>query len=190
MEEVRNLCSWSCNSGALIYSLRIPYGAYSCGQTVKYFLAIKNQTMADTTGYTLEFFQKMKFTARSPSRNQRQQTKKLLEKSSSEKCLRLTNRIFEGQFRIPSVPPTTDPSSIICVEYKVKISIDMSGCHNTKVLSMPIFIGNIPLRESLGIEEIPSASHTPTAPESDASKEDSKSDMPPSYQDLSKYMVN
>ncbi|XP_075145126.1 arrestin domain-containing protein 3-like [Haematobia irritans] len=183
-EDNASVCCWPCSGGKMIYSLRVPFGAYSPGQLVKYALAIQNQTMANTNGYLLEFIQRKTFTVTSPQRKQRQTKNTLVKRTYSETCLRLTNRIFEGEFRIPSISPTTDPSSIIHVDYKLKLTIYMMGCHKSRDISVPIFIGTIPLRESLvaAVEVV-----TPTAPEPEILKENPEtatSDMPPSYLDL------
>ncbi|XP_073819343.1 arrestin domain-containing protein 3-like [Musca autumnalis] len=182
-EKDASLCCWPCNSGKLFYSLQIPFGAYTPGQSVKYSLSIQNHSMVDTEGYTMEFTQKMTFTAHSPSRCHRYERRTLVKQNSSEICRRLTNRIFNGEFYIPPVAPTTDPNNIIFIDYKLKITIIMSGCHKSKDISVPIFIGNIPLRESLSSNE-ESTAITPTAPEMSPSKENAESEMPPNYHDL------
>ncbi|XP_013118294.2 arrestin domain-containing protein 3 [Stomoxys calcitrans] len=180
-EDSASVCCWPCSGGKMMYSLRAPFGAYTPGQVVKYALAIQNQSMASTNGYKLQFIQKMTFTATSPSRKQKHTRTTLIKQESPETCLRLTNRIFKGEFRIPSVSPTTDASSIIYVEYKMKITIFMLGCHKSRDISLPIFIGNIPLRESRVSPEPVS----PTAPEMEKPSADASSaDMPPSYHDL------
>lgn len=143
--------------------------------------------MVDVEGYFMEFTQKMTFTAHSPSRSHRHEKRTLVKRNYPEICRRLTNRILNGEFQIPSVPPTTDPTKIIYVEYRLKVTMIMSGCHRSKDISVPIFIGNIPLRESLS-SIAGGMDVTPSAPEMTKSEDNSGSEMPPNYNDLSKYL--
>ncbi|XP_059219752.1 arrestin domain-containing protein 3-like [Stomoxys calcitrans] len=180
-EDNASVGCWPCAGGDIKYSLRTPFGAYTPGQVVKYALDIQNQSMASSKGYEMQFIQKMTFTATTPRRAQRQTKITLIKQESSENCLRLTNRIFEKEFRIPPVSPTTDASFVIHVEYKLKITIFMSGCHKSRHISLPIFIGNIPLRESLKISE----SVLPTASEMQIpSPVASSPELPSSYYDI------
>lgn len=61
--------------------------------------------MDDTEGYHIELTKKIIFTAKSPHRKTRQSKEILVSKSFQDTCLRLTNRILEGDFIIPPTPP-------------------------------------------------------------------------------------
>lgn len=173
----------------LFYTLRIPYGAYAPGQMVNYALNIRNQAMTDTEGYTLKFSQKQTFIAHSPRRKERYKKIILVQQQYNERCLRLSTRVFERQFRIPSVPPsTTDPNAIIKVEYKLKVTILLSGCHSNTDMKIPILIGTIPLMESVQVEPALEA-RVPEAFASAPELENSEVGLPPSYKDLSKYLM-
>ncbi|XP_061393221.1 arrestin domain-containing protein 3-like [Musca vetustissima] len=183
-ENYASLGCWPCSSGKLFYSLQIPFAAYTPGQTVKFSLHLQNQSMTDTEGYYMDFIQKITFTAHSPSRSHRYERRTLVKRNYSEVCRRLTNRVFSGEFSIPSVPPTTEPSNIIYVEYKLKVTIMMSGCNRSKDISVPIFIGNVPIRESLQNFAEQIEHQNPTAPEMPTSNGKTDSEMPPNYSDL------
>ncbi|XP_023292057.2 arrestin domain-containing protein 3-like [Lucilia cuprina] len=189
LETISKLCCWPCSKGKIFCTLQIPYGAYAPGQNIKYALHIMNQSMSDTQGYSIEFTKKMIFTAKSPHRKERTSKNTLVSRTFSEQCLRLTNRIIEGEMYIPATPPTTPRSSIICVEYKLKVTLHLPGCTSNAVMEMPIVIGTIPLRESLPADDslmnVRMESVMPTAPELAGAELNSvDADLPPSYNDI------
>lgn len=175
-----------------MFTLKIPFGAYAPGQVIRYSIIINNQSMSDTDGYSYQFIKKLTFTATSPSRKQQHVRDVLSANSYNEKCLRLTNRISEGVFPIPSTPPSTEPHNIISVEYFLKVKIQISGCHKSCELKMPVIIGTIPIRESLDANQYrnvePEEQLLPTAPDLSSPKDSNLyNDLPPSYNDISKY---
>ncbi|TMW45821.1 hypothetical protein DOY81_009102 [Sarcophaga bullata] len=145
-----NIDCWPCSSGTVGCSLEIPFGAYVPGQLVKYTLIINNQSHSDTYGYCYEFKKKITYTATEfSSKEKKYKRKVLITKHFNDQCIRYTNRCFEGDFTIPSIPSTTDSKNILCVEYSFKVTVYISGCRNDCVLKIPIVIGTIPIRESL-----------------------------------------
>lgn len=184
LEEMGDLCCCYSSNGSILYTLKIPYGAYAPGQAVKYSLHVANQTMTDIVGYSYEFVKKVTFTAKTPSRKHRFTRDVLVARSYSDTCLRLSTQLFEGQFVIPPVPPSTSSDSIIYIEYKLKFKVHLSGCNSDSDLKLPLIIGTIPIMESL-----PTMQHVanrpenilPTAPEY---PEGASGDLPPSYHDL------
>lgn len=149
LENSSHSCCWPCSKGKIVYTLKVQFGAYAPGQIVNYSLQISNQSMDDTEGYVLEFSQKITFNARTPHHKERHTTKVLVSKRLTDTCLRLSNRMFEGDFLIPAIPPTTDKSSIICVEYYLKITVQLPCCKPNTDLKVPLVIGTIPIRESV-----------------------------------------
>lgn len=163
---------------------------------------INNQSNSDTYGYFIEFTRKVIFTAKTPSHRERSTKDILVNRGFDEKCLRLTNRIIEGEFCIPSIPPSTHRSSIIFIDYKLKVVLQVSGCSSNMELEVPIIIGTIPIRESLippQDEERPRPQITPTAPAEnipqivptappagDEEMEELMGDAPPKYAELGK----
>lgn len=177
-----------------MYTLKIPFAAYAPGQLIQISLTINNQSMSDTEGFKCELIKKVTFTSTSPSRRQRHVRDVLAVSGRMEKCLRLTNRVLETVLVIPSTPPSTELQSIICVEYFLKMRVHLSGCHNACEMKMPIIIGTIPIRESLEPYQFrnvePPEQLLPTAPDIQPppTKDDRVgNDLPPSYDDLSKY---
>ncbi|XP_065354354.1 arrestin domain-containing protein 3-like [Calliphora vicina] len=182
-EDVFSSCCWSCSNGTVNTTLTIPFGGYAIGQSIKYSLYIQNQSMNDIEGYTIEFNRKIIFTARTPRHKVREEKTTLHNKSYGVRCLRLTTRIFDGNFLIVSTPPTTEGEGIISVRYSLKVIISSSD----NSISVPIVIGTVPLRESMETA-VPSQNDrlvtvAPTAPELRL-VDQSGSDLPPSYQEL------
>ncbi|XP_037825323.1 arrestin domain-containing protein 17-like isoform X3 [Lucilia sericata] len=147
-EDIFSPCFLSCSSGSINTTLTVPFSGYAIGQTVQYSLYIKNQTMDDIYGYTLEFIRDITYTVRTPHYKTRQDKRILTTKSYSDQCLRLSTRLFEGNFNIGSTPPTTENNSIISVQYTLKIDLNIDNCSSDNIITVPIFIGTIPLRET------------------------------------------
>ncbi|KAM7361426.1 arrestin domain-containing protein 3-like [Cochliomyia hominivorax] len=133
------------SSGKIFCTLKAPFGAFAPGQLLKYALHIKNQSKSDIEGYFVEFKKKITFTANSPSKSKRSTKDILASKSCRQNCLRLTNRVIEGEIYIPSTPPSTLPNDIIYVEYKLKVILQLSGLSSNMELKIPIIIGTIPI---------------------------------------------
>ncbi|XP_065354355.1 arrestin domain-containing protein 3-like [Calliphora vicina] len=186
LETISSACCWPCSKGKILCTLKIPFGAYAPGQTIKYALHIVNQSMDDTEGYYVEFSKKMIFTARSPRHKERSSKDVLVTRSFNENCLRLANRIIEGEIYIPSTPPTTERSSIICIAYKLKVTLQLGCCVSNPVMEVPIIIGTIPLRESIPANRtmmsIAEDHVVPTAPE--LAEAGVGGDLPPSYNEM------
>ncbi|XP_065354353.1 arrestin domain-containing protein 3-like [Calliphora vicina] len=186
-EDVFSSCWWCCSNGTVNTTLTIPFGGYAIGQSVKYSLYVQNQSMDDIEGYTIEFNRKIIFVARTPHHKVREDKTTLHKKSYGIRCLRLTTRIFDGNFLIVSTPPTTEGESIISVRYSIKVILNMAGCSSDNSMSVPIVIGTVPLRESM-LTAVPLETNrlitvAPTAPE--LPQDDQRgNDLPPSYQEL------
>lgn len=179
------LCCWPCRSGKISCTLRVPFGAYAPGQTLRYSLLIENQSMTDMSGYTVEFMEHITFTAHSPRRKTREtHTTLAKQKHPDDKCRRLANRQFDGELVLPALPPDTEDQGIIRVRHSLNIEFSLEGCHNDKDISVPLVIGTIPIRESLeGINV-----HPPIEPTAPMLSDTDNKDDPPSYGDLSKFI--
>ncbi|XP_023292049.2 arrestin domain-containing protein 3-like [Lucilia cuprina] len=187
-EDIYNSSSWFCLGGKITATLSIPFGGYAIGQRIKFTLQIQNQSMYDLNGYSIEFNRNMRFTAHSPHLKSRDDITILYRKTYDNLCK--TTRIFNGDFQIVSTPPTTENTGILRVNYILQVILNTGGgCNAKKVKSvrLPIFIGDVPLRESFAstepIESDNFIATTPTAPDL-ILDEESDNDLPPSYQEL------
>ncbi|KAM7364431.1 arrestin domain-containing protein 3-like isoform 2-T2 [Cochliomyia hominivorax] len=183
VDTVGNLCCWPCSSGNIIYTLTVPFGAFAAGQTLKYTLHIKNNSMTDVISYYLQFIRKIVFTANSPSKRKRYSKDILISKIYKENCLRLTNRVIEGEMHIPSTPPTTSHYAIIYVSYIFKAVLQLSGCNSNMEIEIPIIIGTIPIWESLPISS-QQQSEQITAREEIAECQETDDCLPTLYKDI------
>ena len=147
-EYIRSSC-WPCWSGMIMCTLEIPFGAYISGQLFKFSVLINNQSNSHTGGYSYEFKQKITYTANQPVHEKRHERNVLVSDSISEQCLRFSNRLFEDAFTMPEIPPSTDSNSIVCVQYFLKVKVNMPDCCAKGVLKIPVIIGTIPITESL-----------------------------------------
>ncbi|XP_013118359.2 arrestin domain-containing protein 17 [Stomoxys calcitrans] len=190
-EEMRSLGCWPCSSGKITYILRVPFGAYAPGQTLRYSLLIQNQSMADISGYEVEFNEVVTFTAHTPRHKTRRTDNTLAQQSHEDKCLRLSNREFQGELVLPSLPPDTEGGGIIQVRHSLDFELEVDGCHTNKNISIPIFVGTVPIRESLMNMPVAGPSEPvdnrfmdilPSAPLLPPNKDNS--DKPPSYADF------
>lgn len=204
-EEISAVGCWPCASGNIVYSLAVPYGAYASGQSLEYTLNIQNQSMTDISGYQVRFVECMTFVAHTPEYKELQSHTTLADEEYSDGCLRLSNRQYDGQIDLPSMPPDTDGEGIIRLDHYLEIEIEVKGCHRNKNISVPIFIGNIPIKESLQNAtplpssanlEIPSDeddddenSYEVTHNQASYSGEESDADEPPCYGDLGKCYI-
>ncbi|KAI8129630.1 Arrestin domain-containing protein 3 [Lucilia cuprina] len=179
-DDIFSSCCWSCSGGSINTTLTIPFSGHAIGQTVKYSLYIKNQTMDDIYGYTIEFIRDITYTVRTPYYKTRLDKRILDTKSYSDQCLRLSTRIFEGNFNIGSTPPTTKNNSIIDVRYSLKIDLNIDNCSSDNIITMPIFIGTIPLIVATS-DVMDNESFVGVISEND---QRGKSDLPPGYQEL------
>ncbi|XP_075145124.1 arrestin domain-containing protein 17-like [Haematobia irritans] len=190
-EEIASLGCWPCSSGKITYILRVPFGAYAAGQTLRYSLLIQNQSMSDISGFEVEFNELVTFTAHTPRHKTRETNTTLAHQVREEQCLRLSNRQIDGELVLPSLPPDTEGMGIIRVQHTLDFELEVDGCHTNKTISVPIFIGTIPIRESLmsvpsmNLPESSDNGYTnimPTAPL--LPQADDNMDKPPSYGDL------
>ncbi|XP_059217785.1 arrestin domain-containing protein 17 [Stomoxys calcitrans] len=115
-EEMSSTGCLPCYSGRIFYSLRVPFGAYASGQTLKYSLKIRNLSMTEIYGYQVEFVQWMTFIAKLPRYNERKIRTVVASHKKRDSCLRLSNRQFEGKLILPSLTtesstPTTNDNS-------------------------------------------------------------------------------
>lgn len=195
MEFIKTLCCWPCQSGTILISLILPFGAYTPGQLIRYSLHIQNNSMSDIEGYRLELYKEIIFTAISPQVRQRS-TKDIINKVSSlETCLKLSNRVIEGFIYTPDTPSTTKDYDDIFIKYNLKLTLHLSGCSRNPVLSVPIIIGTIPLRESLNDDRITSTLTNRTqqellsqvATDIIAEAQNFNDDSPPNYNHIGKY---
>ncbi|XP_073819920.1 arrestin domain-containing protein 17-like [Musca autumnalis] len=179
-EKTSSIGCWPCAGGKITYILRVPFGAYAPGQTLHYTLLIQNQSMTDISGYSLEFNEHITFTAHTPRHKTRTKETTLATQEHSDQCLRLTNRQFEGDLVLPSLPPDTEDSCIIRVRHRLEFEIYVDGCHSNKTITVPIFIGTVPIRESMANDSnfMAVAPTAPLLPSGDST------DMPPSYGDF------
>ncbi|XP_075164633.1 arrestin domain-containing protein 17-like [Haematobia irritans] len=187
-EEISSIGCWPCASGEIVYSLSIPFGAYASGQTMPYSLKIQNHSMTDITGYNAKFIECMTFIAHRPEYKENETKTAVVSQDYEDVCLRLSNRQFEGEIELPSLPTDTDGQGIINVEHFLQIEMVVKGCHSNKTITLPIFIGNVPITESM-----PQTVDGQTTPEiqppaycpNESSDEDSvDTDEPPQYGDL------
>ncbi|XP_065365055.1 arrestin domain-containing protein 3-like [Calliphora vicina] len=148
-EEFFSSSFWCFSNGTVNTTLSIPFGGYAIGQSVRYAIHIRNQSMDHIEGYTIEFNRKIIFTARTPHYKTREDKTTLYKKSYGNRCLRYTTRIFGGNFVIVSTPPTTEGECIISVRYSLKVILNMVGMTTNNIISVPIVIGTVPLRESM-----------------------------------------
>ncbi|XP_065364491.1 arrestin domain-containing protein 3-like [Calliphora vicina] len=186
-ENIVNSCCWSCLSGNINTILKVPFGGYAIGQRVKFSVIIQNHSMTDIHSYTIEFIRRMTFTARSPHQRRRHDLTILHTKIYDNRCKPWTMSNFDGDFPIVSTPPSTEGDSILRVGYSLKVTFHMGGFsanNNNNSLSLPIFIGDVPLRESFVTSEDMESDRfidaAPTAPELFSDDPD----LPPSYQEL------
>ncbi|KAM7363737.1 arrestin domain-containing protein 17-like isoform 1-T1 [Cochliomyia hominivorax] len=174
----------SCTTGNINTTLTIPYSGYAIGQNITFSLHTQNRSMDDIQGYLVEFIRKINFTARTPHHKVRVEKSTLFSKLYETRCLRLSTRILEGNFLIPSTPPSTLGEAIISVYYYIKFTLVMSCCTSNKILTVPIIIGTVALREGFLRTESQLITITPTAPEMPMDNDDDGNDLPPSYKDL------
>lgn len=203
-EEISAIGCWPCRSGNINYSLRVPFGGYVSGQSLPYSLHIQNHSMTDIKGYIIEFIEYVTYYADRPEENDNEDSEVIVTEEYTDKCLRLSNRQFDGEIEIPSLPSDTSGRGIIHIEHGLRIEILLGACHSNKSISLPIVLGNVPIRESLEPRRMPSPmpfssmlmessddeSDTelpaPSAPlVTSSSDEETETDMPPAYEDLS-----
>ncbi|XP_065364949.1 arrestin domain-containing protein 17-like [Calliphora vicina] len=162
-----SFCCFS--NGTVNTTLSIPFGGYAIGQSVRYSVHVRNQSMDHIEGYTIEFNRKIIFTARTPHHKTCEDKTTLYRKSYGNRCLRFTTRIFGGNFLIVSTPPTTEGECIISVRYSLKVILNMVGLTTNNIMTVPIVIGTVPLRESMVTAAASENSRlitvAPTAPE-------------------------
>lgn len=133
----------------MLIILTIPFGAYTAGQMIHYTFHIKNHTMSDIKGYSIELLKTLTFTAKNPKHRQRVSVNVLNSETSTEECFSQTDRFIEGAIYIPSTPPSTNSNDFIFVEYKFKAVMHLSGFSVNPELSVPIVIGTTPIKESV-----------------------------------------
>ncbi|XP_073819907.1 uncharacterized protein isoform X2 [Musca autumnalis] len=145
----------------------------------------------------------MTFVANTPEYKELESHTTVADEEYDDSCRRLSNRQYDGQIDLPSMPPDTDDDGIIRLDHYLEIELKVKGCHRNKNISVPIFIGNIPIKESLqDATPLPSAANLEIATDdedeesggdinipahiqaSSYSGEESEEDDPPCYGDL------
>ena len=139
----------------------------------------------------MKFNQTMTFTAHTPRHETLSVKKELYKNKINAECLRLSTRVYKGDFVIDATAPSTEVNSIINVYYTLKVTLRLKGCATDKDLKLRVVIGTIPIRESLlptptapATERNPLIAITPTAPQ----LMEGDFDLPPSYTDVGKYL--
>ncbi|XP_065355153.1 arrestin domain-containing protein 17-like [Calliphora vicina] len=139
---------WCCGTGIINTKLKIPFGGYAIDQFVDYSVHVQNESKADINSYTIQFIRKITFTSHKPKLKTRDEETTLFKKQHGVKCLRYTNRIFDGSFPIYDTPASTVGETIISVQYLLKVTLNMT-CSNADTISIPIFVADIPFKERL-----------------------------------------
>ncbi|XP_065364600.1 arrestin domain-containing protein 17-like [Calliphora vicina] len=139
---------WCCGTGIMNTKLKIPFGGYAIDQFVDYSVHVQNESKADINSYTIKFIRKITFTAHKPKLKTRDEEITVYKKSYDIRCLRFTNRIFDGSFPIHDTPASTVGETIISVQYLLKVNLNTTACSNADTISIPIFVGDVPFKES------------------------------------------
>lgn len=132
----------------------------------------------------MSLVQTYKFKASSPDDKKKSQ-KNILYKNYHEEQVRcLTKRLIEGSLVIPPVPPTSRIQRIIKISYKIVLDVSF-GCNPNGKVEIPVIIGTIPLLQSAENPDN-AAQWIPQTPDTPAG---AAADLPPSYDNCSKFIT-
>lgn len=150
-EQVKHLCQWPCNSGALCYSLSLPYTGYTSGQCISYILEIDNQSpYYDVWSIEASLKQHFVFLARKPLKRN-YHTKTLSKSYLNERTLRLSKRVYRGRLLVPQNTPrsTLNLNYIVFLHYTLQVKLKTGSLHYDASISVPVIIGTEPLQQFL-----------------------------------------
>ncbi|XP_055375348.1 arrestin domain-containing protein 17-like [Condylostylus longicornis] len=136
-----------CWNKPVIILARIPQSGYVCGQKIPISINITNRSGKSIHKFIISLHLIIKYRAEFPSCKEK--FEEFIVKNEQTKLF--TNSIQESlnvDLKVPSVPPTCNEQicRIIRISYELRIQVFIQGCIANMNISMPITIGNIPLR--------------------------------------------
>lgn len=140
----KTFCCGPCQSPPMIIRVRIPQSGYVPGQVVSVLVEITNQSRTRVQEVKFDIRKIIQYHSQTP------QTKTLEEKGSI--C---GHRLTPGDDKelcqmkqdiiIPAIAPTITQSSVVNLNYEIKVEVVVSGAHVNPVVRLPIIIGTYPL---------------------------------------------
>ena len=133
-------------SAPLSATLRIPRYGYTPGETIPISADVENLSDKRMNSTKVRFYQDVTFRATNGTKNT---TKLLQEARQGPIGAHSVDYWDKHPLPIPAVPPTgLGGGGIIDVRYRLEFIVDPSGIGSKLTVSMPIMIGNIPLRSA------------------------------------------
>jgi len=166
--DQKNLCCWPCKSGPISAVITSNRAGYVPGEFIGFSAEVENLSNRDMSSSFLNLVETVKYRACGRSKVERRIVAEIIRGSIAPG----SSDYWEGvTMRIPSVPPThlAGSCSIMDVQYTLDFHVDPSGPSFDLVVSIPIIIGTIPLREYMQTFVNPPAI----------------TDLPPAYGDVS-----
>ncbi|XP_055643295.1 arrestin domain-containing protein 2-like [Toxorhynchites rutilus septentrionalis] len=164
LEQVITFCCWPCRSRPLLITVGTPMNGYVAGQIVDIVVTLDNRSSVSVFGVTSKLKRTVYFISQRPSKKTKEVTETLSTVRSdtyddnATRCLQ--------KLEIPCVVPTTS-SSILIINYKLFITIEVDGCHRNPKFQIPIIIGTVPfINRNYGtFANVSSPSAPPLAPD-------------------------
>ncbi|XP_026465295.1 arrestin domain-containing protein 17-like [Ctenocephalides felis] len=172
-----------CTSGPLFVSVQLPQSGYAPGQEIPVACNISNDSRVNVEFVQIKITKIAKFHSRHPH--------KIKQKSSdlvtvtAEGVPKFNKISITKNIQVPVIPPSLlQNCSIIDIDYVIKVTASIGGCHRSLRISLPLTIGTVPIidryeQSNIGFTSIaPSAPPITTQPGSSAQYDD----LPPSYE--------
>ncbi|CRK98599.1 CLUMA_CG012199, isoform A [Clunio marinus] len=184
-EESKTFCCLFCESDPLFMTVTIPYSGFTPGQIIPVTVKYNNKSNVEIDYTRISLVKVVKF-------------------NSERHIIKLKLKLIEfpicHNLEIPSAAVCSNSKfcNVVQVMYMVEVEAGVLGCHSGLTHKIPITIGSIPLRMSLGNgENVPSTSASgpfPSAPIVDQSEQKPPSapefDLPPSFEEALKIAPN
>lgn len=186
-ETETSFCCCCCSSGPVTMKLTLPFAGFASGQRIPYNLIVNNEAGSDVYAVEVKLVQKIVFLSRSPERAQKTDEFPL-HKDNLGNVLRYTNKEYNKEIQLGSLPPTNDdPGDIIQISYYVKAKLNKGFFHQDETVKIPVTIGTVPLIQSARNPDNV-ISMQPTAPL--LIDDGVGGDKPPPYFNMGKYIVD
>lgn len=145
-EVTENFCCFCCiHQGSLLLQIKVPTSGYVPGQTISTLFEYTNTSnRVRITKISTKITQKLKFYATSPHRSTRTQTIDVASTKNSGPFS--TNGQSATELLVPPTPPSyLEFCGIIDLDYKLVLTVHVSGPHCKITRSYPLLIGTMPL---------------------------------------------
>ncbi|XP_014098604.3 arrestin domain-containing protein 17 [Bactrocera oleae] len=165
-ENYRSYCCGPCKTEPLKMQIQLPQAGYVPGQRIPINALVINNTNIPVAEVHYALIMLVRYSSPAPAVNSCLE-RITMTTAKSESVLRKCTRSLTQELLVPATPPTCLRScSIIRISYQLEVEARMKGWYSSQTITIPIFIGNVPLWQTPPIiQQQPRSSRMPALTE-------------------------